>query len=427
MKVLLIGSGGREHAMAWKLSQSPLCSKLFIAPGNPGTAKYGINLPISADNFEGIARFVIAERPDVIVPGPEVPLVKGLRDFLQKTVATGDALFLGPGENAAALEGSKAFSKSFMQRHKIPTAAYGVFVTGEDKKAIAFLDTMNPPYVIKADGLAAGKGVVITDSFQEAENVISDMLSGRAFGNSGRKLVIEEFLEGTERSLFVFAQGGNYLMLPAAKDYKRAGEGDQGLNTGGMGSVSGPELCSAEFLKRAEENIIVPTLAGMADEGMPYSGFLFLGLMDVGGNPKVIEYNVRMGDPETESVMPRINSDLLACCIALHHGEKLPVKVDFSDDWAVTVMMVSSGYPGSFEKGCPLEIPDDSPGLFYFHAGTSMQDDKIVSTGGRVLAVTALSSALSKAIERAYSGVAAVDFPKSNFRKDIGRDLLQEV
>ncbi len=423
MKILLLGSGGRESALAYKISQSPRCEALWIAPGNAGTDAYGINVAISPLDFAAIEDFVERFNVDMIVVGNEDPLVAGIYDhFAQNPV-----LVVGPSKAAAALEGSKDFAKEFMARHNIPTAAYRTFTADTLAEGREFLATLNPPYVLKADGLAAGKGVLILPTLAEAQESLAEMLAGQ-FGDSSRKVVIEEFLDGIECSVFVINDSnGGYRILPVAKDYKRVGEGDTGPNTGGMGAVSPVPFADHAFMDKVEKQIILPTIHGLIDEGLVYRGFIFLGLINVGGEPKVIEYNVRMGDPETEVVMPRLASDLVDLLEGCAKGNLADIPAEHDPRAAATVIAVSGGYPGSYAKGKVISgnlQPDES---IIFHAGTAHgADNSIVTSGGRVLAVTSYGDDLPQALERSYKALADIQFDGMNYRRDIGRDVLKK-
>ncbi|MBP5506032.1 MAG: phosphoribosylamine--glycine ligase [Bacteroidales bacterium] len=426
LNVLVLGSGGREHALAWKISQSDSLANLYCLPGNPGTAAIATNIKASAGDFEAVAAAVKANAIDMVVVGPEDPLVNGIADFLKERFPK--LMVVGPCRKGAMLEGSKEFAKDFMSRHSIPTAAYRAF-TGETlPQAKAFLKTLQPPYVLKADGLAAGKGVVILEDYDAACKELEEMFSGK-FGAASSKVVIEQFLSGIEVSVFVLTDGRDYLILPEAKDYKRIGDGDTGLNTGGMGAVSPVPFADAEFMKKVEERIVKPTIAGLAADGIDYKGFIFLGLMNCGGDPYVIEYNVRMGDPETESVMTRIGSDLLCHLAAAAKEELGKERITIKNDAAVTVVVVSGGYPGHYPKGYPISGLDDAAllGVNLFHMGTSAAGDQVVTSGGRVLAVTANGADMNAAARKAYEGVAKVAFQDCYHRSDITKDLQKYI
>ncbi|HLG04102.1 MAG TPA: phosphoribosylamine--glycine ligase [Bacteroidia bacterium] len=424
MNVLLLGSGGREHAFAWKLSQSKRLTKLYIAPGNAGTATCGHNVSISTTDFPAIKIIVLEKGINMVIVGPEDPLVKGIVDFFLADEQLKKIPVIGPPAKGAQLEGSKDFSKQFMFRHKIPTAAYETFTKETLDKGLAFLETLQPPYVLKADGLAAGKGVVIPDNLPDARRELKEMLSGK-FGLAGDKVVIEEFLKGIELSVFVLTDGISYKILPAAKDYKRIGEGDTGLNTGGMGAVSPVPFAGEDFLQKVEDRIVKPTIAGLKKDGIPYAGFIFIGLMNRNGDPFVIEYNCRMGDPETEVVIPGIKSDLLDLFIAVAEKKLDESEVVIDPRTTTTVMMVAGGYPGAYEKGKEITGLDQVKDAIAFHAGTKEEDGKIVSAGGRVLAFTAFGNSIEEALNKSYAAANAVKFESCYFRKDIGLDLLK--
>lgn len=433
MKVLLIGSGGRENALAWKIRQSSLCSELFCLPGNPGTSAWAHNVNLSALDFKAVGDFVLENGIDLVVVGPEDPLVKGMRDYFQADPNLAHILFVGPSSKGAMLEGSKDFAKQFMLRHAIPTAAYRSFTKETLSEGQAFLESLTAPYVLKADGLAAGKGVLILNNLEEAKQELANMMEGK-FGAAGNTVVIEEFLKGIELSVFVLTDGKDYLMLPSAKDYKRVGEGDTGLNTGGMGSVSPVPFADDLFMKRVEERIVKPTINGLQSDGIDYKGFIFIGLMNCNGNPYVIEYNVRMGDPETESVMTRIESDLLAHLEAAAKGTIASQKIAIAPYTALTVICVSGGYPESYPKGLPISGVEPlcykaaPESVKVFHSGTKMlcqeQQETLVTAGGRVLAVTVNGPSIESCRERAYKEIEKIKFEGIYFRRDIGCDLL---
>ncbi len=425
MNVLLLGSGGREHAFAWKLSQSKKLSKLFIAPGNAGTAMHGTNVNMPATDFPAIKDFVLANNVKLVVVGPEDPLVKGVHDFFLADEQLATIPVIGPPAMGAQLEGSKDFSKQFMFRHGVPTAAYATFTKDTLEEGYAFLMGLQPPYVLKADGLAAGKGVVIPHTLDEAKAELKAMLADAKFGDASSKVVIEEFLKGIELSVFVLTDGVSYKLLPAAKDYKRIGDGDTGLNTGGMGAVSPVPFADEAFLAKVEERIVKPTIEGLKVDNIPYAGFIFIGLMNDNGDPKVIEYNCRMGDPETEVVLPRIKSDLLELFIAVGEKKLKDFQFELDPRTATTVMMVAGGYPGDYEKGKEISGLENVKDAVAFHAGTKNVDGKIVTNGGRILAFTAFGNSIEEAIARSYAAANAVKFEGCYFRKDIGQDLMK--
>jgi phosphoribosylamine--glycine ligase len=426
MNVLVLGSGGREHALSWKIAQSSLCEKLFIAPGNAGTSEVGENVNISVTDFESIKTFVIENEIDMLVVGPEDPLVKGIYDFFQNDEVLSEVCVIGPSKEGAQLEGSKEYSKQFMQRHEIPTAAYDSFTKDSLNEGYDFLETLSPPYVLKADGLAAGKGVLIINDLEEAKRELKAMLADAKFGDASSKVVIEEFLDGIELSVFVLTDGKNYKILPSAKDYKRIGEGDTGLNTGGMGAISPVPFADKFFIERVEDRIIKPTIKGLQEEEIEYKGFIFIGLMNVNGDPKVIEYNVRMGDPETEVVIPRIKSDLLNLFKGISKGTFGEQDFYVDEDVATTVMLVSGGYPESYKKGKVIEGLENVENSIVFHAGTRQEADKVLTNGGRVMAITSFGRTIEDALGKSFDNAEKVQFDGKYYRKDIGFDLKEE-
>ncbi|MDA9107075.1 phosphoribosylamine--glycine ligase [Flavobacteriaceae bacterium] len=424
MNVLIIGSGAREHAFCWKIKQSNLCKQVFVAPGNAGTAKLAINLDISILNFQEIRRVVLENKIGIVIVGPEIPLIEGFTDFIKNDQELKGVLVVGPSKTGAQLEGSKEFSKLFMERHKIPTAPYKSFNQKMLKEGQEYLNSIKAPYVLKADGPAAGKGVLIINDLQEAQKELQNMLVNNKFGESGHKVVIEGFLDGIELSCFVLTDGKSYLTLPNAKDYKRIGEGDTGLNTGGMGAISPVPFASKEFIKKVEEKIIKPTINGLEIDKIEYRGFIFIGIIKVGDEPFVIEYNVRMGDPETQVVLPRIKNDFLEMMISTANQSLGNTNLKLDLKTASTVVMVSGGYPEEYEKGLEINgIPKDSQNSIVFHAGTKNLNGKTVTNGGRVLSVTSIGNDFKEALKKSYDTIEKIDYQKKYYRKDLGFDL----
>lgn len=423
MNILIIGGGGREHTFAWKLAQSPLCKSLFVAPGNAGTAQIATNLPIGVNDFQEIKKAVTAHQIDMVVVGPEDPLVNGIHDFFLEDETLAKIPVIGPQKAAAELEGSKEFAKAFMKEHQIPTAKYASFTPDTIEEGLAYLTEMTPPYVLKADGLAAGKGVLILDQLEEAQHQLKEMLINSKFGAASQKVVIEEFLSGIELSCFVLTDGKNAITLPMAKDYKRIGEGDTGLNTGGMGAISPVPFVTPEFEQKIHERIVQPTIDGLQKSNLPYKGFVFIGLIKVNDDPYVIEYNVRMGDPETEVVLPRIKSDLVALLKATAEGTLNEHTIQVDERTATTVMLVSGGYPEAYQKGKAIQGLTTSTQSELFHAGTRLEEETVVTSGGRVLAVTSYGEDFQEALKQSYNTIEQISFEGMNYRKDLGFDL----
>jgi phosphoribosylamine--glycine ligase len=423
MNILILGSGGREHTFAWKIAQSPLCNSLYVAPGNSGTNQIAKNIDLKVTDFEAIKSAVLLNKIDMVVVGPEDPLVLGIHDFFLNDIQLKHIAVIGPQKAAAELEGSKEFAKEFLYRHNIPTAAYQSFNATNVEEGYAFLETLKPPYVLKADGLAAGKGVLILDDLNEAKAELKHMLVDAKFGSASSKVVIEEFLDGIELSCFVLTDGTHYKILPTAKDYKRIGEGDTGLNTGGMGAVSPVPFATQDFLNKIEERIVKPTIIGLQKDNLPYKGFVFIGLIKVGDDPKVIEYNVRMGDPETEVVLPRLKTDLVEIFKAISEERLDEITLDIDERAATTVMLVSGGYPEAYEKGKDISGLENVNGSIVFHAGAAIKDSRVVTSGGRVMAVTSYGNTYEEAIKKSYQNINKLHFDKMYYRKDIGFDL----
>jgi len=423
MRVLLLGSGGREHALSWKISESSILEELFIAPGNAGTKNHGKNINLSVNDFEGIKSFVIENAIDIVVVGPEDPLVNGIADFFEADEALAKVAVVGPNKEAAQLEGSKDFAKEFMRRHNIPTAKYATFTKDTLEAGYAFLDAMKSPYVLKADGLAAGKGVLILEDLDEAKAELKNMLADAKFGEASSRVVIEQFLDGVELSCFVITDGDAYKILPEAKDYKRIGEGDKGLNTGGMGAVSPVPFANPTFLDKIKNQVIIPTVKGLKADGIKYKGFIFFGLINVKNEPYVIEYNCRMGDPETEVVLPRIETDLMEIFIAIRDQKLDKISLSINPKSATTVVLVSGGYPESYEKGKEISGLDSVENALVFHAGANRNEDKVVTCGGRVMAITAFGNNFKEALKGSYCAASKISFEGINYRKDLGFDL----
>ncbi|MEX2335924.1 MAG: phosphoribosylamine--glycine ligase [Fulvivirga sp.] len=424
MKILLLGSGGREFTLALKIGESEKCSQLFVAPGNAGTAQIAHNLPIEADDFPAIGQFVIAENIELVIVGPEDPLVKGIRDYFRADDKLQHVAMIGPDKAGARLEGSKDFSKSFMEKYGIPAAKSKTFTADTIEAGIAYLDTCKTPIVLKADGLAAGKGVIICETKEHAAISLKAMLVDKQFGDASSKVLIEEFLDGIELSMFVLADGTDYILLPEAKDYKRIGEGDTGLNTGGMGAVSPVNFANKEFIDKVKAKVIEPTISGLQKEGIDYKGFIFIGLMNIEGEPYVIEYNVRMGDPETQVVFPRIESDIVELLLASAEGNLKNIMLQVNDSVATTVVLVAGGYPGNYDKGKVIKGLADVTNALVIHAGTKLENYEFVTNGGRVLAVTGMGTTLDDALKNTYAGVSQISWDGMYYRKDIGKDIL---
>ena len=426
MNILILGSGGREHAITWKLAQSRKPLKLFVAPGNPGTATVAVNLPVDPLDFHGVRKAILTYGIDMVVVGPEVPLVEGITDFIEDDPSLSHVAVIGPRRGGAILEGSKDFAKGFMKRHDIPTAAYATFTSEDIPAAVGFMRSLKPPYVLKADGLAAGKGVLIVSDFNQAVDELNAMLGGR-FGSAGNRVVIEQYLDGIEMSAFVVTDGSSYKILPEAKDYKRIGEGDTGKNTGGMGAVSPVPFATPAFMSKVEERVIIPTVEGLRMEGIDYRGFIFFGLMNVAGDPYVIEYNARLGDPESEVIIPRIGNDLYDLLEGIAMRDLASRKVDIIAETAVTVMLVSGGYPDSYGKGYAIKGTGNVTESIVFHAGTKNDDGKLVTSGGRVLSVTSMGDSMQEALDKGCRSISRISFEGMHYRKDIGFDLKQVI
>jgi phosphoribosylamine--glycine ligase len=426
MNILILGSGGREHTLTWKIRQSPLCNKIFVAPGNAGTASLAINIPISLNDFPTIRKTCLENSIGLVVVGPEAPLVEGVVDFFKKDPELRKIMIIGPDKNGAQLEGSKDFSKNFMLKYGVPTASSKTFTAKNLDEGLKYLDSHSLPIVLKADGLAAGKGVIISEDREEAKRELQEMLLGKKFGEASSKVIIEQYLHGIEMSAFVITDGKNYLLLPEAKDYKRIGEGDKGLNTGGMGAVSPVPFADKNFINIVEEKVIKPTINGLKQEGIHYTGFIFFGLMNMNGEPYVIEYNARLGDPETEVIIPRIKNDLVEILIAAAKGELSKIKISFDNRTATTVMLVAGGYPEDYQKGDVITGLDNLNEVFVFHAGTGFnKEQQIVTNGGRVMAVTAFGKDINDALKKSNAAAETIKWNKKYYRRDIGLDLLK--
>ncbi|MFC5047725.1 phosphoribosylamine--glycine ligase [Aquimarina hainanensis] len=423
MNILVLGSGGREHTFAYKIANSPQCDTLYVAPGNAGTSKIATNVAIAVTDFPAIKNLVIEKNITMVVVGPEDPLVRGIKDFFDADEALKDVAVIGPSKEGAQLEGSKEYAKEFLFRHNIPTAAYQSFTKETVAEGKRFLETLQAPYVLKADGLAAGKGVLILEDLKRAQEELEDMLTNEKFGEASRKVVVEEFLDGIELSVFVLTDGKNYVTLPTAKDYKRIGEGDTGLNTGGMGAISPVPFADSVFMSKIDEQVVRPTVEGLAKEEIDYKGFIFIGLIKVGGEPKVIEYNVRMGDPETEVVLPRLQTDLVSLFQHVAQGTLNEVSLEVDSRYATTVMTVSGGYPEAYEKGKEIKGIDSISDSLVFHAGTKIEEGKVITNGGRVLAVTSFDQDFKEALKKSYTNIEKLNFEKMYYRKDLGFDL----
>ncbi len=425
MNILVLGSGGREHALAWKIQQSSKCDNLYVAPGNAGTKNVANNVDLAVNDFEGIADFCIENQINLVVVGPEAPLVEGVVDYFKSRTDLQNIKIVGPGKAGAQLEGSKDFSKQFMLKHGVPTAGYKTFYSHNLEEGMSYIDQQTPPIVLKADGLAAGKGVIITESKDEAKAVLREMIADKKFGDASSKVVIEDFLSGIELSVFVLTDGDNYVVLPEAKDYKRIGENDTGLNTGGMGAVSPVPFADDVFMAKVKDQVIDRTIAGLKAEGIDYVGFIFIGLMNDNGNPYVVEYNVRLGDPEAEVILPRIDTDIVEVLIAAAEGKLDDINLSFTEQAATTVMTVSGGYPGSYEKGKVISGIESVEDAIVFHAGTKEVDGNVVTNGGRVISITAFGEDIPSALQRSINGAKTIDWEGKYFRKDIGLDLLK--